>query len=285
MNGDFTVDIKRTLAKRAGEKCSLCGIGTSKPHSDADNFINLGEAAHIKGKRRDKFNRYDERMTDTERSSIENGIWLCRTCHKKIDRDDKKYTVDFLTTTKAKHEQRVDCGFYDQKFPDHEPQQKVEHDQKIFNLSQEVFNEVQLNSFLDNLSKYKFVYWEDEDLKKVNDFLEFHNLENNRYLIDDLNSSFSDLRFSINGLLIKLYSIEEKDKRFNVLFQYPLPDYFFINMQPPPEFKFSLLHRPSTYYSYRNKFNSYASQIDRHIKNVKSSYSKYRQVIKTTIYV
>lgn len=204
MKGDFTEETKRILSKRAGEKCSLCGIGTSKPHSDADNFVNLGEAAHIRGNKKDKFNRYDTSMTDAERSNIANGLWLCRTCHKKIDRDDKKYTVTFLTTAKEQHEHRVDTGFYDQKFPDYRIQQKIQHDKNIFHLSQEIFNETQFKSFLDNLTKHKFVYWEDEELKRLNDYLEFHNLESNRYLFDELNNSFSNLRYSINGLLLRV---------------------------------------------------------------------------------
>ena len=72
------------LSKQAGERCSLCGLGTSKPHSDISEFINLGEAAHVKGEKKAKNNRFDKDMSDEDRANIRNGIWLCRRCHKII---------------------------------------------------------------------------------------------------------------------------------------------------------------------------------------------------------
>lgn len=40
--------------------------------------------------------RYDNSMSPEQRSSYENGIWLCRNCAAMIDRDEDYYTVDML---------------------------------------------------------------------------------------------------------------------------------------------------------------------------------------------
>lgn len=94
MRDDFTERTKRILAARAGNRCSnpLCRKMTSGPAVDPNSVTTIGEAAHIKaaspgGK------RYDSTMTPSERKSIENGIWLCESCAKLIDTDEKEYTV------------------------------------------------------------------------------------------------------------------------------------------------------------------------------------------------
>ena len=53
-------------------------------------------------------------MTPEQRSSIENGIWLCQTCSKIIDSDEKKYTVEVLKDWKSKAESRAEIGLIKQ---------------------------------------------------------------------------------------------------------------------------------------------------------------------------
>lgn len=103
---DFTQKTKDTLAKRAGQQCSMCRRRTSGPHTNEDSSINIGEAAHIKGARLGSA-RYDVSMTPDERSAITNGIWLCRSCAALIDRDEGKYTVTSLIDLKEQHEHRI----------------------------------------------------------------------------------------------------------------------------------------------------------------------------------
>jgi hypothetical protein len=43
-------------------------------------------------------------MTQQERSSIENGIWLCAKCAKLVDSDEAQYTVELLHKWKKDHE-------------------------------------------------------------------------------------------------------------------------------------------------------------------------------------
>ena len=52
--------------------------------------------------------RYDASLTPEQRSSIDNGIWLCQNCAKMIDSDENRYTVELLRNWKAKAEENVD---------------------------------------------------------------------------------------------------------------------------------------------------------------------------------
>ncbi|MBK9334816.1 MAG: HNH endonuclease [Ignavibacteria bacterium] len=113
MKNDFTSRTKLELAKRAGEKCSICKITTSKPKLGKEGFINIGEAAHIKGNRYGKNNRFDNSMSIQERKNFSNAIWLCPTCHKKIDSDESLYTVNYLIKIKQDHELEVFNGIFD----------------------------------------------------------------------------------------------------------------------------------------------------------------------------
>lgn len=113
MNGDFLKPTIKVLAKRSGEKCSKCKRITSKPKSSEDEYINLGEAAHIRGNKPGKNTRYDINMSDSERSHISNGIWLCTNCHKEIDSDESIYTVDYLLELKQIHEREIFIGKFD----------------------------------------------------------------------------------------------------------------------------------------------------------------------------
>jgi hypothetical protein len=108
---DFSEYTKQTLAKRAGQVCSNpdCPRPTSGPHSDENKAVNLGEAAHIRAARPGPA-RYDASMTDSERSAISNGIWLCKECARKIDLDEAKYPVALLLQWKSIHEQWISDG-------------------------------------------------------------------------------------------------------------------------------------------------------------------------------
>lgn len=107
---------KLLLAYRSGDRCALpdCGRELS-PDSEKGDPINVGEAAHISGEHDGKGGvkksaRYDPNMTDEERNHYNNLIYLCGTCHTKIDaipQGEKDYTVVRLQRLKTEHEQRV----------------------------------------------------------------------------------------------------------------------------------------------------------------------------------
>lgn len=108
---DFSPKTKDVLAKRVGYKCSnpSCQITTSGPHSDPNKAINVGVAAHICAAAPGG-PRYDPLMTREERTSAENGIWLCQTCATLIDIDEKIYSVKTLQEWKKKAEQRAEIN-------------------------------------------------------------------------------------------------------------------------------------------------------------------------------
>ncbi|WP_256591667.1 hypothetical protein [Pseudomonas sp. HMWF006] len=91
---------------RASYLCSYCKCSTVGPSDEASNAVTMvGVAAHIaaaapgSGAR-----RYDPDMTPSERSHIDNGIWLCGTCSVLIDRDERRFSVSYLKELKYQHE-------------------------------------------------------------------------------------------------------------------------------------------------------------------------------------
>lgn len=97
MRDDFSPATKSMLAARTGHACSNpdCRVVTEGPQADAHKAVNVGVAAHITAASKN-FARYDPVLTSEQRESIINGIWLCQTCAKLIDNDEKTYSVALL---------------------------------------------------------------------------------------------------------------------------------------------------------------------------------------------
>lgn len=98
MRDDFSQKTKDILAKRVGYICSnpKCRMSTVGPNSERTNNISIGVAAHISAASGGG-PRYNPQFTQMQRQSIENGIWLCQSCSKLIDRDTSLYSVETLT--------------------------------------------------------------------------------------------------------------------------------------------------------------------------------------------
>lgn len=105
---DFNSETKESLAKRVGMLCSNpnCCAPTVGPRSESTKWVNVGVAAHIEGAAKGAA-RYNANQTSEERSSVENGIWLCQTHAKLIDNDPAKYTVSVLQHWKKQAEERA----------------------------------------------------------------------------------------------------------------------------------------------------------------------------------
>ncbi len=107
---------KLLLAYRSGDRCALpdCGQELS-PNSDGGDPVNIGEAAHIAGEhdgqgKGRKSARYNPSMTDAERNHYSNLIYLCVTCHTRVDaipEGERDYPVERLQKTKAEHERKI----------------------------------------------------------------------------------------------------------------------------------------------------------------------------------
>jgi hypothetical protein len=281
MNGDFSEDTKRAISKRAGERCSICGIGTSAPAKESDRFVNLGEAAHIRGNKETAHNRFDLNMTDEQRSHIENAIWLCRVCHKKIDTDDQKYSVATLVQLKAEHEKKIEEGFYNKQYPSFELQQSIEHDKTIFVNSELIFSESMLNKLLDQLQKYRFVYYDDDSHTRFNQFIEFHNQIGNRFLIEELNSLYEAFLQASDNLLLIIYSVPEDDKDLSLMSLVKFGQPHFVGMQKP-EFNFG--HFTSSL-NYIGKYYLYERRLDSAIKRMKTAYRNYREAVARHLFI
>lgn len=110
MRDDFSAATKRLLAERAAYTCSNpeCRRSQIGP-ADADNnkSVNLGKAAHICAAASGG-PRYDENQTPAQRSSIENGIYLCGACADLIDKNNGAgHPTDIVRGWKEDHEQWV----------------------------------------------------------------------------------------------------------------------------------------------------------------------------------
>jgi hypothetical protein len=103
---DFKLDVKETLARRVGMRCSNpnCRQPTSGPQQDPAKSVNVGVAAHITAAAKGG-SRYDPLLSKEDRRSIENAIWLCQVCAKLIDNDPLLYTSDILRQWKRVSEE------------------------------------------------------------------------------------------------------------------------------------------------------------------------------------
>lgn len=107
---DFTDKTKLQLAKRAGWLCSdpSCRRPTIGSTSDGDGEINLGTAAHICAAAPGG-PRYDPSQTPAQRSSADNGIWMCKLHGTAVDAKDSKFTVELLREWKAQAQKDSWC--------------------------------------------------------------------------------------------------------------------------------------------------------------------------------
>ncbi len=109
MRDDFNKLVKDIVAKRVGLRCSNpnCRTLTIGPNSNEQKTTNIGVAAHITAASPNG-PRFDPSLTQEERSSIANAIWLCQSCAKLIDSDPKKYSVELITEWKSEAEKEAE---------------------------------------------------------------------------------------------------------------------------------------------------------------------------------
>jgi hypothetical protein len=108
---DFSQSTKRTLAERAGHRCSFpsCPQTTIGPSEESEESTSsVGMACHIAAASGGPgAKRFIAAMTSEERSSISNGIWMCYTHGKLIDTDETRYTIEMLRCWKQIAERRA----------------------------------------------------------------------------------------------------------------------------------------------------------------------------------
>jgi hypothetical protein len=127
MRDDFQERVKRVAAQRAGSRCSSpdCGALTCGPQDDPAASVNVGVAAHITAASSGG-PRYNPALSPEDRKSPENAIWLCQSCAKRVDNDQKRFTESTLrgwkTTGEAKARSSVgkavaSTGYVGSEFP------------------------------------------------------------------------------------------------------------------------------------------------------------------------
>lgn len=103
---DFNAATVRLLAEQSLMICNqpLCSTATVGPSQvDVALKLKIGEAAHIRGARKDSA-RYDDDMTDAQRAAPENGIYLCANCHTMVDKNKgADFSADELREWRSTH--------------------------------------------------------------------------------------------------------------------------------------------------------------------------------------
>lgn len=107
---DFSAPTIRTIAQRAGYRCSnqSCLRPTIGPDGASDS-ASIGVAAHITAAA-EGGPRYNPTLSSDERAAAENGIWLCQTCSRLVDVDVASHPIDQLREWKTLAEMRAYLG-------------------------------------------------------------------------------------------------------------------------------------------------------------------------------
>jgi len=97
MRDDFRLSVKRIIALRVGYRCTnpTCGGMTTGPQTDPAKAVNIGVAAHITAAA-EGGPRYQPALSEADRRSPDNGIWLCQNCAKLIDNDVLRFPEALL---------------------------------------------------------------------------------------------------------------------------------------------------------------------------------------------
>jgi len=105
---DFSEGVKRIIAARVAYLCSkpVCRAPTTGPQLDATKALNIGVAAHITAASPGG-PRYNASLTPQERAGHQNAIWLCQTCAKLIDNDEKRFTEPLVRKWKSDAESQA----------------------------------------------------------------------------------------------------------------------------------------------------------------------------------
>src|SRR5882724_2748404 len=111
MRDNFPADVKRALEQRVGHRCSFpgCDAETSGPSNEGAHAVaRTGMACHIvaassgPGAR-----RIDKTVSSAQRSSYENGIWMCHQHGTLIDQDETRFTIALLKQWRAAAERKA----------------------------------------------------------------------------------------------------------------------------------------------------------------------------------
>lgn len=174
----FTQANKIILKDRVGGRCSnpLCRRETLGPKATADKAVLVGEAAHICAASPNG-PRYNQSMSDAERKSVLNGIWLCATCHTLVDNDPDCYSEELLKKWKADAEYEQLCRL---KGTDNfEVVKEISKKQEVLQMIKETFDT------LYEILVYAYTFWE-SNLSNMHNEIDMQNeIDNHWYMYQE----------------------------------------------------------------------------------------------------
>jgi hypothetical protein len=105
MSGNINMKNTKILLIKSGNRCAMpdCRKEIIVDGNARDSASIVAEMAHIKGEKPNSA-RYDASMSDEARNEHSNLIFVCPSCHKKIDDQFNTYTVEKLFEIKRTHE-------------------------------------------------------------------------------------------------------------------------------------------------------------------------------------
>ncbi|MBW5398385.1 hypothetical protein E6A48_11700, partial [Brachyspira pilosicoli] len=173
---DFDQKTKDILAKRVAHRCSNpdCQRITSGPNLDKCKATSIGIAAHICAAAPGG-PRYDPNMSNDERRSIDNGIWLCSTCARIIDSDPIRYTKELLYNWKYEAEslalQHINSGSFN-TINNNIPIEDLNVLISSIDFILKIYYKIHTNPFYDH---YRMAYNIEQDIKIYNMFVDVYN--------------------------------------------------------------------------------------------------------------
>lgn len=99
---NITPKTRLILYTEAAGQCSMYQCNEKIIFNTSDGKSQYGNIAHIEALNENGA-RFNPNLSLEERNSEDNLILLCSNCHKKIDDDPKKYTVEYLKKMKKEH--------------------------------------------------------------------------------------------------------------------------------------------------------------------------------------
>lgn len=108
MSSDISKRDIKLLCTKSGNRCAIteCHKELVVDKNENDRYCLIGVMAHIKGEKSGAA-RFDPDMTDAQRNSYPNLIFVCSNCHKMIDDQPNTYTVEKLHNIKDQHEKWI----------------------------------------------------------------------------------------------------------------------------------------------------------------------------------
>jgi len=112
-----TTSVRVKLAILSGNRCAMPDCNQRMLESRGDGHVLVGEVAHIAGLHGGgprPSARFDPKMSEEERNSLSNLLFVCANCHKRIDvypEGERDFPRERLLRIKEDHESKFQADF------------------------------------------------------------------------------------------------------------------------------------------------------------------------------